>query len=77
MSTFHFVRYFAALHGVTPHAYLVRRRTAAARQLLDDGMTDLAQIAERTGFGSRSSLYRALRGSTDSARPAARLRRAR
>ena len=65
MSTFHFVRYFATLHGVTPHAYLVRRRTAAARQLLAEGMTDLALVAERSGFGSRSSLYRAL------ARPAA------
>ena len=60
MSTFHFVRYFALLHGVTPHAYLVSRRTAAARQLLAEGFTDLALIAERTGFGSRSSLYRAL-----------------
>jgi transcriptional regulator GlxA family with amidase domain len=71
------VRYFAALHGATPHAYLVRRRTAAARQLLDDGMTDLAQVAERTGFGSRSSLYRALRGSAGGARPGARRGRAR
>jgi len=60
MSTFHFVRYFASLHGVTPHAYLVNRRTAAAQRLLADGFTDLTLIAERTGFGSRSSLYRAL-----------------
>ena len=60
MSTYHFVRYFAALHGVTPHAYLVRRRTEAARRLLADGWTDLAQVADRAGFGSRSSLYRAL-----------------
>ena len=60
MSTFHFVRYFAMLHGATPHAYLLRRRTAAARQLLAEGMDDLARVAERSGFGSRSSLYRAL-----------------
>ena len=78
MSTFHFVRYFAALHGVTPHAYLVRRRTAAARQLLADGAHDLAQVAERTGFGSRSSLYRALGGSAHGAsRPATRRRHGR
>ena len=60
MSTFHFVRYFALLHGVTPHAYLVNRRTAAARRMLAEGFTDLTLIAERSGFGSRSSLYRAL-----------------
>ena len=38
MSTFHFVRYFALLHGVTPHAYLVqpahRGGAAAARRWL-------------------------------------------
>jgi AraC-like DNA-binding protein len=72
MSTYHFVRYFALLHGITPHAYLVRRRTEAARQLLAEGCTDLAQVAERTGFGSRSSLYRAL-----GARAPARRRRGR
>jgi AraC family transcriptional regulator len=60
MSTFHFVRYFALLHGVTPHAYLVNCRAAAARQMLAQGLTDHALIAERSGFGSRSSLYRAL-----------------
>jgi AraC-like DNA-binding protein len=77
MSTFHFVRYFAALHGATPHAYLVRRRAEAARQLLDAGLTDLAQVAERTGFGSRSSLYRALRGARSAAARPARCRRPR
>jgi AraC family transcriptional regulator len=62
MSTFHFVRYFALLHGVTPHAYLVSCRTAAARQMVEEGVTDHELIAERSGFGSRSSLYRALAG---------------
>ncbi len=60
MSTFHFVRYFALLHGLTPHAYVVSCRTAAARRLLAAGVTDPALVAERSGFGSRSSLYRAL-----------------
>jgi AraC family transcriptional regulator len=62
MSTYHFVRYFALLHGVTPHAYLVGCRTAVARRMVDDGVTDHELIAERSGFGSRSSLYRALAG---------------
>jgi len=70
MSTFHFVRYFALLHGVTPHAYLVNRRTAAAQRLLAEGCTDLTLLAERSGFGSRSSLYRALtRGSATGGQP--------
>ena len=62
MSIFHFVRYFAMLHGATPHAYLVSCRTAAARRLIEAGVTDHQLIAERSGFGSRSSLYRALAG---------------
>ena len=70
MSTFHFVRYFALLHGVTPHAYVVRCRTAAARQMVEQGVTDHELIAERCGFASRSSLYRALTGrSKTSGRP--------
>lgn len=72
MSTFHFVRYFALLHGVTPHAYLVRRRTATARRLIAEGRADLAQVAERSGFGSRSSLYRALAGAPAGGAPATR-----
>ncbi|MGZ5184158.1 MAG: hypothetical protein ACXWCO_03540 [Caldimonas sp.] len=45
---------------MTPQAYLVGSRTAAARQMVEQGVTDQALIAERSGFGSRSSLYRAL-----------------
>ena len=62
MSDFHFLRYFAMLHGATPHAYVVGCRTAAARRMIDAGVTDHELIAERCGFGSRSSLYRALGG---------------
>ncbi len=62
MSTFHFVRHFALLHGATPHAYVVGCRTAAARRMLADGADNHQLIAERCGFGSRSSLYRALAG---------------
>jgi AraC-like DNA-binding protein len=62
MSTFHFLRYFAMLHGATPHAYVVGCRTGAARRMIEAGATDHELIAERCGFGSRSSLYRALGG---------------
>jgi transcriptional regulator GlxA family with amidase domain len=50
MSTYHFVRYFALLHGATPHAYLVGCRAAVARRMLADGITDHRLIAERSGF---------------------------
>ena len=75
MSTFHFVRYFALLHGATPHAYLVGCRTAAARRMLDEGASDHALIAQRCGFGSRSSLYRALVGAAQLPGRAARRQR--
>jgi len=70
MSTFHFVRYFALLHGVTPHAYVVNCRTAAARRMIAEGIGSHELIAERSGFGSRSSLYRALTGRTGTRRSA-------
>jgi AraC-like DNA-binding protein len=69
MSPFHFVRYFALLHGVTPHAYLLHCRTVAAREMLAEGITDQELIAERSGFGSRSSLYRALTGRSRASGP--------
>jgi AraC-like DNA-binding protein len=72
MSTYHFVRYFALLHGATPHAYVVSCRAAAARRMLADGITDHQLIAERSGFGSRSSLYRALAGGSKSSARSAR-----
>ena len=60
LSRFHFVRFFSALYGVSPHGFLVERRAAAARRLIQAGETDPETIAVQTGFGSRSSLRRAL-----------------
>jgi AraC family transcriptional regulator len=60
LSRFHFVRFFSALYGVSPHGFLVQRRAAAARRLMQAGETDPETIAVQTGFGSRSSLRRAL-----------------
>ncbi len=61
LSRFHFVRCFRSLYGVTPHTYLVERRAAAARRLMQSGERDPETIAMQAGFGSRSSLRRALR----------------
>jgi len=60
LSRFHFVRFFSALYGVTPHTYLIQRRAAAARRLMHGGVLDPESIALQTGFGSRASLRRAL-----------------
>jgi AraC-like DNA-binding protein len=59
LSRFHLVRFFRALYGVTPHAYLLQRRSAVARRLIRGG-DDLDTVAAKSGFGSRSSLRRAL-----------------
>ncbi|MEP7301446.1 MAG: AraC family transcriptional regulator [Caldimonas sp.] len=60
LSRFHFVRVFRMLYGVTPHAYLVQRRAAAARRLIASGEHPPERIALLAGFGSRASLRRAL-----------------
>jgi AraC-like DNA-binding protein len=60
LSRFHFVREFARLYGLSPHAYLTRKRARAARRLLDSGATDKDLVAMQCGLGSRWSLQRAL-----------------
>lgn len=60
LSRFHLVRLFRQALGVTPHAYLRDKRLAVARRLIARSVCDLSEIAERTGLGSRSSLFRNL-----------------
>lgn len=60
LSRYHFVREFARRFGLTPHAYLQRKRAHAALRLLASGETDREQVAQQCGFGSRWSLQRAL-----------------
>ncbi|MEP6738749.1 MAG: AraC family transcriptional regulator [Caldimonas sp.] len=62
LSRFHFVRLFSLVHGETPHAFLLRKRTAVARRHLEVGSA-YAEAATRAGFGSRSALFRNLRKS--------------
>lgn len=47
--------------GLTPAAYAMTLRLAAARRMLNDTRHPLAEIALRTGFSSASSLSRAFR----------------
>jgi len=61
LSRYHFVREFARAFGLSPHAYLTRKRArAAARILRQCGGTDREALAQHCGFGSRWSLARAL-----------------
>jgi AraC-like DNA-binding protein len=61
LSPFHFLRLFKAAHGVSPSAYLNRRRVMAARHLMRRSKWTLIEIAEHVGFGSRTSLFRQLK----------------
>ncbi|RQP25912.1 AraC family transcriptional regulator [Piscinibacter terrae] len=61
LSRFHLVRLFRQVLGSTPHAYLLSKRLAVAERLLLHTQLDLNDIAQRSGFGTRSSLFRHLR----------------
>ena len=56
LSPFHFLRTFKALYGVTPSAYLSRKRTGAALRLIREAKWTLTEIAELVGFGTRQVL---------------------
>jgi predicted dehydrogenase/AraC-like DNA-binding protein len=61
LSKFHFLRLFTELHGLTPHAYLQRKRALAAARLLQAGSHSATAVAARTGFNSRATMGRQLR----------------
>ncbi|GAA0703749.1 AraC family transcriptional regulator [Dokdonella soli] len=58
LSTFHFLRVFAAALGVTPHQYLVRCRLRRAARLLADDVHSISDIAFDVGFGDLSNFVR-------------------
>jgi AraC family transcriptional regulator len=58
MTSYHLLRLFARVLGVTPHQYLIRARLRhAARLLTDDGST-ITQIAAAVGFADLSNFIR-------------------
>jgi len=61
LSEYHFARMFKASFGCSPHAWVMQRRLAHARELLDQGRLPLAEIAARCGYAHRSHLNGALR----------------
>ncbi|MGH8176509.1 MAG: helix-turn-helix domain-containing protein [Steroidobacter sp.] len=62
-SVFHMMREFKAVHGVSPHEFLQRRRTQAAARLLCSTELPVSEVAERVGFHDRSTLMRRLQRS--------------
>ena len=61
MSPVYFHRLFKRVWGVTPHAYMQRKRMREARRLLVETNEPIGAIAERTGHGSVYYFSRAFR----------------
>ena len=75
LSPYHFVRSFRAAVGRTPHRYLVERRVARARALLDAGSLPLAQVADLCGFASQTHFTSAFKRAVGTTPGAYRLSR--
>ncbi|SHG24969.1 AraC family transcriptional regulator [Kaistia soli DSM 19436] len=56
MSVYHFARRFKETVGISPHAYVRRRRVLRARSLLDRQVIGLAEVAAMCGFSSQAHL---------------------
>ena len=58
LSSFHFLRVFAHILGVTPHQYLIRSRLRRAARLLAQDVRSITDIALDVGFGDLSNFVR-------------------
>ncbi|SDE32280.1 AraC-type DNA-binding protein [Variovorax sp. CF079] len=58
LSSFHFLRLFSRVLGVTPHQYLVRTRLRHAAQLLATGARPVTEVALDVGFSDLSNFVR-------------------
>jgi AraC family transcriptional regulator len=58
LSSFHFLRQFANVLGVTPHQYLVRARLRHAARLLVDRERSITDVALDVGFADLSNFVR-------------------
>jgi AraC family transcriptional regulator len=58
LSSFHFLRLFAKVLGVTPHQYLIRSRLRRAARLLADDARSITEIALDVGFADLSNFVR-------------------
>ncbi|HEY0685299.1 MAG TPA: AraC family transcriptional regulator [Steroidobacter sp.] len=58
LSSYHFLRVFAAVVGVTPHQYLVRARLRNAARLLVESEQPITEVALDVGFNDVSNFVR-------------------
>jgi len=58
LSSFHFLRLFAKVLGVTPHQYLIRSRLRRAARLLAEDGRSITEIALDVGFADLSNFVR-------------------
>jgi AraC family transcriptional regulator len=58
LSSYHFLRLFSRVLGVTPHQYLVRCRLRRAARLLGSGAPSVTRVALDVGFGDISNFVR-------------------
>ena len=61
LGSFHFLRVFASVLGVTPHQYLVRSRLRHAAGLLADEGRSVTEVALDVGFADLSNFVRTFR----------------
>ena len=64
LSKFHFLRLFTSIHGVTPHAYLQRKRANVAVRLLQSTRASVSEVAASVGFAFESTMLRQVRRCT-------------
>jgi len=58
LGSFHFLRLFAMVLGVTPHQYLLRSRLRHAARLLAEEAKPITDVAFEVGFGDLSNFVR-------------------
>ena len=61
LSKYHFLRLFTRVHGITPVAYLQRKRSAVAARLLQTTQLTVNEVASSVGFPERTTLLRQIR----------------
>jgi AraC family transcriptional regulator len=64
LSKYHFLRLFTLVHGVTPYAFLLNKRTSVAARLLRTPQMTMSQIAACVGFARRCTVVRRIRSRT-------------
>jgi AraC family transcriptional regulator len=65
LTSFHFLRLFSRVLGVTPHQYLVRCRLRHAARLLAESAISITDIGFAVGFGDLSNFVRTFHRAAD------------